>query len=148
MKKDFKLEDIPRRTLYQVPEDYFDKLPGMIMARVTSSKTTAEAGWFTSLFYQYRAALAGMLLLTCFTGTFLFSLQQPFPIFTSDIANIPDILHQDVIEYVSNQVEIDSRDLAELTITNNDISHEFINATTDDILQSVDEQQLEEVYFN
>lgn len=33
-----KLEDIPKKTIYEAPEGYFDHLPGIIQSRVTAQK--------------------------------------------------------------------------------------------------------------
>ena len=38
-----KLEDIPKKMLFEVPEGYFDKLPGVIQARVSEKRP--ESAW-------------------------------------------------------------------------------------------------------
>lgn len=38
-----RLEDIPKKTLFEVPEGYFDKLPGVIQERVAAQRP--ESAW-------------------------------------------------------------------------------------------------------
>ena len=38
-----KLEDIPKKTLFEVPEGYFERLPGVIQARVAEKQP--ESAW-------------------------------------------------------------------------------------------------------
>ena len=56
-----KLEDIPKKQVFEVPDGYFEKLPGIIQSRVT--KTSVQEHW--SPFYRYglRFALPAVLLL-------------------------------------------------------------------------------------
>jgi hypothetical protein len=42
-----KLEDIPKQNVYEVPEGYFDKLPGVIQARVAKP---SKALWLSPIF--------------------------------------------------------------------------------------------------
>jgi hypothetical protein len=44
-----KLEDIPKKNIFEVPEGYFEKLPGIIQARV--AKPAPVRLWVTSLKY-------------------------------------------------------------------------------------------------
>lgn len=48
-----KLEKIPKKNIYEVPEGYFDKLPGMIQARIEkkSPRTHFLFTWGTTLKY-------------------------------------------------------------------------------------------------
>jgi hypothetical protein len=56
-----KLEDIPKKQVFEVPDGYFEKLPGIIQSRVT--ETSVKEHW--SPFYRYglRFALPAVLLL-------------------------------------------------------------------------------------
>jgi hypothetical protein len=45
-----KLEDIPKKKLFDVPEGYFDALPQKIQARISSEKPERKP----SFFFQYR----------------------------------------------------------------------------------------------
>lgn len=48
-----KLEDIPKKDIHQVPDGYFDKLPGIIQARL--SNETPQRNVFASPVWQYAA---------------------------------------------------------------------------------------------
>ena len=56
-----KLEDIPKKQVFEVPDGYFEKLPGIIQSRMT--ETSVKEHW--SPFYRYglRFALPAVLLL-------------------------------------------------------------------------------------
>ncbi|MBL7856548.1 MAG: hypothetical protein JNM57_02575 [Cyclobacteriaceae bacterium] len=55
-----KLEEIPKKEIFTVPEGYFDKLPGIIQSRITdNSKRKMERPAF---FYALRYAVAVVLL--------------------------------------------------------------------------------------
>lgn len=41
-----KLEDIPKKNIFEAPEGYFDKLPGIIQARVAEKQTTPPLSAF------------------------------------------------------------------------------------------------------
>ena len=61
-----KLEDIPKKDIFNVPEGYFDKLPNTIQARITSQKSASSWGspWVTALKYAVPAVVlvvAGIL---------------------------------------------------------------------------------------
>ncbi len=148
MKQDFKLEDIPKSNPYQVPPDYFNKLPQVVMTRVTAPKPAEASNWWSTLLYSYRTGLASIILLIGFVAAFLFSPSQPGVQSLDSVHKLANINQQEALEYVLVQDNIDSGDLAELNLTDKDVSAEFINATSSDILETVDEQQLEEVYYN
>ncbi len=40
-----KLEDIPKKNIFDVPEGYFEKLPGMIQARTASARASVATSW-------------------------------------------------------------------------------------------------------
>lgn len=48
-----KLENIPKKNIYEVPEGYFDKLPGMIQARIEKENPRSHFlfTWGTTLKY-------------------------------------------------------------------------------------------------
>lgn len=50
-----KLEDIPKKQLFEVPEGYFDHLPGLIQVRV--SKQEEQSAWQPYLGYGLKFAI-------------------------------------------------------------------------------------------
>ncbi|MCI0750765.1 MAG: hypothetical protein L0Y35_02915 [Flammeovirgaceae bacterium] len=55
-----KLEDIPKRQVFDVPDGYFDRLPGIIQARITAPKPVTEK--YPALGFSLKYALPVMLL--------------------------------------------------------------------------------------
>ena len=146
MKQNFRLEDLPKHNIYQVPDNYFEKLPGKIMARVIPENAPTGTSWLEKFLYTYKAAFASLLLLISFVGAFYIS-EKKQPVTSASF--LPLVSTNDVMEYVSNSnVMVEPGDLADLNLTDTDISHEFYNISSEEILEKVDEQQLEEAYFN
>ncbi|MBL0744403.1 hypothetical protein [Chryseolinea lacunae] len=53
-----KLEDIPKKEVFEVPDGYFDKLPGIIHARVSKpGAAMATPGWAYGLRYALPAVV-------------------------------------------------------------------------------------------
>ena len=50
-----KLEDIPKKVVFEVPKGYFDRLPGIIQARVADTKQ--EPAWAPFLRYGLKYAM-------------------------------------------------------------------------------------------
>lgn len=55
-----KLEDIPKNNAFKVPEGYFDRLPGIIQARITAVKP--QPWWTPFLRYGLRFAIPVMAI--------------------------------------------------------------------------------------
>lgn len=53
-----KLEDIPRKVIFEAPEGYFDKLPGMVQSRMATSGQ--ESSWTAYLGYSLKYALPAL----------------------------------------------------------------------------------------
>ena len=54
-----KLDDIPKKSAFEAPEGYFDRLPGIIQARLTQTEVdrNTESGWLVYLGYSLKYAL-------------------------------------------------------------------------------------------
>ena len=52
-----KLEDIPKKEVFNVPEGYFDKLPGIIQARVAKPEKERSPAWGFALRYALPAVV-------------------------------------------------------------------------------------------
>jgi hypothetical protein len=55
-----KLEDIPKKDIFEAPEGYFDKLPGIIQARV--AKPASDGPWVSSFRMTLRYALPVLVI--------------------------------------------------------------------------------------
>ena len=58
-----KLEDIPKKNIYEVPEGYFDKLPGIIQSRVAKEETIRKPFFVHSLRYAIPAMVVAIVAL-------------------------------------------------------------------------------------
>ena len=56
-----KLEDIPKKDFFQVPEGYFDRLPEIIQARVSEKETSQS--WNPTLRFSLQYALPALALI-------------------------------------------------------------------------------------
>ena len=54
------LENIPKKNVFEVPEGYFDRLPGIIQARVAQEKR--ESFWVFSFRYSVKYALPALAI--------------------------------------------------------------------------------------
>jgi hypothetical protein len=52
-----KLEDIPKKNIYKVPDGYFEQLPGVIQSRVTKGETSEKP------FFLYSFRYASLIML-------------------------------------------------------------------------------------
>jgi hypothetical protein len=66
-----KLEDIPKKEIFNAPEGYFDALPGVVQARVAKQARATRSVWY----YSVRYALPSVLLLMI--GSVWYARQQP-----------------------------------------------------------------------
>jgi hypothetical protein len=55
-----KLDDIPKKNVFEVPDGYFDRLPGIIQARVAATKK--EPLWAPYVRYSLKYALPAMVI--------------------------------------------------------------------------------------
>jgi hypothetical protein len=56
-----KLDDIPKKNVFEVPEGYFDRLPGIIQSRVTTEN--AAPSWISSWGWSLRYAVPALVLI-------------------------------------------------------------------------------------
>lgn len=57
-----KLDDIPRKNPFEVPDGYFEKLPGKIQNRIAEANRPAQQYWFFSYKLQYVLPVVIMLV--------------------------------------------------------------------------------------
>ena len=58
-----KLDEIPKKSIFEAPEGYFDRLPGIIQARVSPLAVGAKQGpqWMPYFFFGLKYALLVLL---------------------------------------------------------------------------------------
>jgi hypothetical protein len=132
-----KLDDIPKKQIFDVPDGYFEKLPGIIQARVSPE----SAPRFSMARFSLRYALPAVILLVA--GIFWFTRID------SDVNAenmLADIETQDLIAYLSES-DISTEELIdEVNLDQNDIDdmvdHIYEvplgSQTTEDLLDDID----------
>lgn len=101
-----KLEDIPKKSIFNVPEGYFDQLPGKIQARIPANR-----GRETSFVFKYRLQYVIPVLFIVAVGAIWFLKPQPATDVNSLLASVDteslvaylndsDLTTEDVIEEV------------------------------------------------
>lgn len=106
-----KLEDIPKNDVFKVPDGYFDRLPGVIQARIT--QPGQESSWTPFLRYGLRFAVPVMAIVAAAffyrNGTVAPSAEEL--IASIDSANLvaylddTDISSDDLLETISLDTE-------------------------------------------
>lgn len=104
-----KLDEIPKKNIYTVPEGYFDELPGIIQSRVSAKSKAGTRPYFS---FALRYALPAVVLIL---GAIFW------------INNRPDVLPQSAEEILAT---IDTESLVTYL--------EESEITTDDLLETVD----------
>lgn len=64
-----KLDDIPRKHVFDVPEGYFDQLPARVQARISAGASGRSASWSWAASVRY--ALPVIVAAALFTGWWL-----------------------------------------------------------------------------
>ncbi len=123
MEDKFKLENIPKHNVYQVPDGYFDKLPSIIMQRVEPGGASGSRSWFGLPFYSLRVALATLVtggILA--TGVYLNQAPAPEPAPTASLSEIPN---EEIMQYLLASGKVDPMDMADLSIADADFWQEI-----------------------
>lgn len=99
-----KLEDIPKKNIFEVPEGYFEKLPGIIQARVAKPEPTR---WYWSPGVKFALPVVGLIAL----GIFWFTSQSG----ASFEQQLAEIQTEQLIAYLDDG-DLNIEDIAE-TVT-------------------------------
>ena len=132
-----RLEDIPKKDIFKVPEGYFEDLPSIIQARVAGQKK--ERAFLPSFSYALRYALPVVILGA--VGYFWFNPSQPktaesilATIETEDLVaylNETDLTTDELLE----SVQLDANDVDQLEdeIYGEQLSNEGLDEILDEI---------------
>ncbi|OON66941.1 hypothetical protein [Hymenobacter sp. CRA2] len=161
MKTPFRLNEHPRRPappLAPPPEDYFDKLPLRVMQRVRPQEPAAAPllGWLTALSAPLRTALASLLLLVGFVGTFWLT-QRALPQSGAPLAAtrqssaqaLAAVPRAEAVQYLLSDeaARLSLAELSETTVADHDLTSAFLPATDAEIQAALDEQPSVDVYL-
>ena len=102
-----KLEEIPKKTIFEVPEGYFDKLPGIIQSRIAEKSPVREQASYFTLTMRY--ALPAIVLIAA--SIFVY---QTY--YNSQLSDAEEILasvdSQDLVDYLDED-EVSIEDILE-----------------------------------
>lgn len=119
-----KLNDIPKRQPYQVPEGYFDKLPMQVMARTAAPEAATPE--FGHVWRSLRLAIAPLLLLLVFVGVYFLNIQQAAQPAPATVASLSDA---EILQYLNNYAQVDAADLEEHAMADTELASEFLNVS-------------------
>lgn len=126
--KHISLSELPKHNVYQVPEDYFDRLPTRIMERTATAPKTVWAP--VQLWQSLRVAVAPLVLLLLFVGVFYFSMQSKPEQQALNMAKVSDT---EIVDYLTTYATLESADLAELnSLQQQEFASEFIDISAAD----------------
>lgn len=132
--KNITLSELPKHNVYQVPEDYFDRLPTRIMERTAASP---KQDWLPAQLWQnLRVAMAPIILLAMFVGVFYFTLNSQPDKQTMNMAVVTDT---EIVDYLTANATLESADFADL----NTIQHQELTADVLNVSSLAAEEELE-----
>ncbi len=114
-----KLDDIHKKNIYKVPDEYFDDLPGRIQKRISEKNTPRESFSFNwSLTTKITLPVAAMIAIVLLV------------VLNPRENNSTNLSYEAMLENVSSESMISFLELEDIT--------------SDDIIHSIDVQQLDE----
>ncbi len=141
MKPEFKLEDFKRENVYNVPENYFDKLPNRIMQRVTAApEKTPVTGWLS----PWRLAFAGTGFAAIFATVFMLNTQETEISYSNQLARINQT---EIVNYLLASEQLERNDLTYLSAADRDFTSEFINVENKAISEVLENETIDETYL-
>jgi hypothetical protein len=144
MKNDFKLSDLPKRNIYEVPEKYFDRLPAQIMER-TAGAGYSPAPWYAGAWKPLRMALASLALLLAVGVVYFTQLRNQTEEQAFHLATVAD---DDIMDYLSTYAVLESGDFSEFTsLSNQEMTADFLNVSATAAEEELEYYQIETIDF-
>ena len=136
MKPNFNLDELKRENIFQVPENYFDRLPNRIMQRVTATPESSQPlGWLSA---HWQMALAGSGFAAIFATVFMLNFGDTQPDFSQQLAQVNNT---EIVNYLAASEQLERNDLALLNGTEKDLTHEFITVNQNEITEALAEDE-------
>ena len=140
MKKDFKLSDLPKRNIYEVPDKYFDRLPTQIMER-TAGAGYSPAPWYAAAWKPLRMALASLALLLAVGVVYFTQLRNQSE---EQVIHLATVADDDIMDYLSTYAILESGDFAELnSVSDQEMTADFLNVSATAAEEELEYYQLE-----
>ena len=132
-----KLEDIAKKTIFEVPEGYFDKLPGVIQSRIAEKNPVRENISYFALSLRY--ALPAILLI----AASIFVYQNYYNSQPADAASmLATVDSQDLVDYLDDgEVSIEDilEDVNAEEINTDELNTMELDVSEEDLLELSDE---------
>jgi hypothetical protein len=119
-----KLEDIPKKNVFEAPEGYFDRLPGVIQARAAEGNRASS--WAPVLRMSLRYALPALVI----AAASFFYLTRATPLSTQDL--IASVDSASLAAYLDDS-DLSSDDLMESIPLDHDEADAIRDQTVDDV---------------
>lgn len=132
-----KLEDIPKKQIFEVPEGYFDKLPGVIQSRIAEQNPVREKVSYFAFTLRY--ALPAIVLIAA--SVFVYqNYYNPQP--TDAASMLATVGSQDLVDYLDeDEVTIEDilEDLEAGEINADELNTMELDFSEEDLLDLSDE---------
>ena len=131
-----KLDDIPKKSVFEVPEGYFDRLPGIIQARLVQDEVNRKtvSGWLVYLGYSLKYALPVVAI----AAASFYYLNMPADQSTKDLLASVDTAY--LVAYLED-ADVSTEDLLENVSLDQDEASAIQESTMDEI--NVNDQDAE-----
>ena len=131
-----KLDDIPKKSAFEAPEGYFDRLPGIIQARLAQTEVDrkTESGWLVYLGYSLKYALPVVAI----AAASFYYLNMPADQSTKDLLASVDTAY--LVAYLED-ADVSTEDLLENVSLDQDEASAIQESTMDEI--NVNDQDAE-----
>jgi hypothetical protein len=108
-----KLEDIPKKQVFEAPEGYFDSLPGIVQARVATQAGSPSLVWLPALKYALPILVIAVGLIWYMNAGKTETPEQMLAsieaIDIEDYLDESDMTTEDLLEHIDyNQLQVDS----------------------------------------
>ncbi len=132
-----KLEDIPKKTIFEVPEGYFDKLPGVIQSRIAEKSPSRERVSYFVLSLRYALPAIVLVAASIFVYRNYYN-----PQLTDAESMLASINSQDLVDYLDDgEVSIDDilEDVGAGEINPDELKSMELDFSDEDLLDLSDE---------
>jgi len=112
-----KLEDIPKNNIFEVPEGYFDRLPGVIQSRIALNKPADESRPFFVMALRYAIPVVVLAV----AGIFIFQNYQKGPSDSESL--LASVSNEELVSYLMDGDDASTDELLEgIDVNNIDIN--------------------------
>ena len=144
MKDNIKLNELPRHNIYQVPENYFERLPLRVMER-TAAATAPETSQLTLLWQSVRMVIAPFVLLLVFLGVYYLNMPAAPEQHTIGIASLQD---DEIVDYLSTYATLESNDFADMnTLEAQELTAEVLNVSATNAEEELEYYNIQQIDY-